>query len=139
MRRVVFGILGVAVGTSLLVGAKSHQPGPAATMPVARAGAAHLPAGTYLVTGSIERTPHGLVQLRIGVVGGRFVDITVLRMPVGGRSTEINQRAVPVLRREALAAQSAQIDAVSGATNTSRGYARSLQAALDAAVHGVRG
>src|SRR2546430_14144586 len=98
MRRVVFGILGVAVGTSLLVGAKSHQPGPAATMPVARAGAAHLPAGTYLVTGSIQRTPHRLVQLRIRVVGGRVVDNPLLPMPGGGPAAQINQPARPLLR-----------------------------------------
>ena len=41
--------------------------------------------------------------------------------------------AAPTLRREALAAQSAKIDTVSGATYTSEGYRQSLQAAIDAA------
>jgi uncharacterized protein with FMN-binding domain len=45
----------------------------------------------------------------------------------------VNSYAVPVLHDEALAAQSANIDTVSGATVTSNGYIRSLQSALDAA------
>jgi len=145
MRRALLGILGVAMGTVLLVAAKARQPvpapapGPAAlAMPAGPAATVRLPAGTYTVTGPVERTPHGVVQLRIIVAGGRLVDVVALRLPVGGRSTEVNQRAVPVLRREAIAAQSAHIHAVSGATNTSRAYAGSLQAALDAAVHGAR-
>jgi uncharacterized protein with FMN-binding domain len=50
-----------------------------------------------------------------------------------GRDREINAYALPVLRQETLAAQSATIDAVSGATVTSEGYRESLQSALDAA------
>jgi uncharacterized protein with FMN-binding domain len=46
-------------------------------------------------------------------------------------SQEINAEAVPQLRGQALSAQSAQIDGVSGATFTSRGYEASLQSALD--------
>ncbi|MGI8749322.1 MAG: FMN-binding protein [Thermoleophilaceae bacterium] len=42
----------------------------------------------------------------------------------------INSQAAPQLRGEALRAQSAQMDVVSGATYTSEAYARSLQAAL---------
>ena len=49
------------------------------------------------------------------------------------RSQEISQQAEPILRQEALQAQSAQIDLVSGATFTSESYAQSLQAALDQA------
>jgi uncharacterized protein with FMN-binding domain len=50
-----------------------------------------------------------------------------------GRDREINARALPVLTQETIAAQSAAIDTVSGATVTSNGYKESLQAALDAA------
>ena len=46
---------------------------------------------------------------------------------------QINSYAVPVLNAEAVDAQSAHIDAVSGATYTSVGYVRSLQSAIDAA------
>jgi uncharacterized protein with FMN-binding domain len=50
-----------------------------------------------------------------------------------GRDREINATALPVLTRETVSAQSAQIDVVSGATVTSRGYLTSLQSALDRA------
>jgi uncharacterized protein with FMN-binding domain len=50
-----------------------------------------------------------------------------------GKSVGINDRAVPVLDSEALTAQSARVDTVSGATYTSRGYEQSLQSAIDAA------
>jgi uncharacterized protein with FMN-binding domain len=49
------------------------------------------------------------------------------------RDLEINNEALPILNEEALSAQSAQIDTVSGATYTSDGYIRSLQSALDKA------
>lgn len=49
------------------------------------------------------------------------------------RDQEINGYALPQLRREAPAAQSAEIDMVSGASYTSTGYRRSLQSALDSA------
>ena len=49
------------------------------------------------------------------------------------RDQEINSVAVPILTQETLAAQSAQIDSVSGATYTSDGYKGSLQSALDKA------
>ena len=57
---------------------------------------------------------------------------SVHRLHLTARITQIPQ-AVPVLRQEALQAQSANIDTVSGATVTSQGYITSLQAALDAA------
>jgi uncharacterized protein with FMN-binding domain len=47
------------------------------------------------------------------------------------KSARISQAAGPRLRQEALSAQSANIDVVSGATYTSEGYAQSLQGALD--------
>ncbi|MFI0774009.1 FMN-binding protein [Streptomyces sp. NPDC021212] len=60
--------------------------------------------------------------------------VTALRTPSDRpRSQQIAASAVPQLTREALSAQSAHIDAVSGATYTSEGYTRSLQSALDEA------
>ena len=52
---------------------------------------------------------------------------------VDGKSVRINERAVPQLNSEALTAQSAEVDTVSGATYTSNDYRRSLQSAIDAA------
>ncbi|MEU8261287.1 FMN-binding protein [Micromonospora sp. NPDC048999] len=86
------------------------------------------------VTGSVAQTRWGPVQVRITVSGGKITDVQAVRVPDGNRrDQEINGYAVPVLRQEALAAQSAQIDTVSGATVTSDGYRESLQSAIDAA------
>ncbi|WP_406042604.1 FMN-binding protein [Micromonospora sp. NBC_00898] len=85
-------------------------------------------------TGSVAQTRWGPVQVRITVTSGKITDVTAVRVPDGNRrDQEINDYAVPILRQETLAAQSAQIDTVSGATVTSDGYRESLQSALDAA------
>ena len=79
-------------------------------------------------------TRYGPVQVEITVANGQLTDVTALQLPSDDRrSASISSRAEPMLRSEALAAQSASIDGVSGATYTSDGYAQSLQAALDAA------
>ena len=66
-------------------------------------------------------------------VGGQITDVAALQLPSGGRSGRISRAVEPILREEALQAQSANIDTVSGATYTSLAYAQSLQAALDQA------
>jgi uncharacterized protein with FMN-binding domain len=98
-----------------------------------------LPAGTYVVTGPVVTHKYGPVQVRISVSGGRIVDIVALQTPTShSESVQINNKAVPKLRQEALTAQTANIATVSGATLTSNAYRSSLQGALDAAARGVR-
>jgi uncharacterized protein with FMN-binding domain len=88
--------------------------------------------GTF--TGAVVNTRYGPVEVRVTISGGQIVDVTAVELPFDrARSAAISDAAAPILRREALAAQGASIDTVSGATYTSEGYARSLQAALDAA------
>lgn len=88
--------------------------------------------GTY--AGQTAQTQYGPVQVQITVAGGKLTDVTALQLTNdGGRSVMISQQAAPILRQEALQAQSAQIQAVSGATFTSEGYITSLQSALDQA------
>jgi uncharacterized protein with FMN-binding domain len=84
-------------------------------------------------TGAAAPTPDGTMQVRAVLDQGKLTDVTVLQQTSGGRSTQIDSYALPLLKTEALRAQSARIDVVSGATYTSSGYARSLQAALDTA------
>jgi uncharacterized protein with FMN-binding domain len=80
------------------------------------------------------QTRYGPVQLRVTLQGGRITAVTAVQTPEDNpRDQEITGFAVPQLTQEALAAQSAQIDTVSGATYTSEGYIRSLQSALDRA------
>ncbi len=89
------------------------------------------PSATRTVTGAAYDVSYGLVQLRVTFSGNRIADVTAVSLPQGGRSSDISAMAAPQLRREALAAQSANINAVSGASYTSAGYARSLQSAID--------
>lgn len=90
--------------------------------------------GTKTVTGDTVQTRWGPVQVRITVKNGKLTDVTAVSYPTDNpRDQEINSFALPRLRSEALQAQSAEIDTVSGATYTSDGYRQSLQSALDSA------
>ncbi len=92
------------------------------------------PAATRTVTGPSIMTSYGAVQVQVVLSGSRITDVVALHLTDSNRtSVQISARSAPTLRQEALTAQSAQIDAVSGATYTSTGYQQSLQAALDAA------
>jgi hypothetical protein len=89
------------------------------------------------VTGAVEDTPYGPVQVSVTLSGGRITDVAPIQLPGdNGRSREINDYAAPLLRQEVLDAQSAQVDTISGASYTSDGYARSVQSALDNARSG---
>jgi uncharacterized protein with FMN-binding domain len=91
---------------------------------------------TRVVDGPAEMNRYGPVQVRVTLAGSRIVDVQALELPTDrSRSYQISQYSAPVLRQEALQAQSAQIHTVSGATYTSSGYRQSLQAALDQAAH----
>ena len=86
---------------------------------------------TKSITGDAENTPYGPIQVRVTVTNGKIADVTATEYPGDPRSQQINAYALPVLTREAVAADSAKIDMVSGATYTSNGYIASLQSALD--------
>lgn len=88
--------------------------------------------GTY--TGVAEDTAYGTVQVAAVISGGRITDIRFLQMPgPEGHSKEVTAFSESPLKASTLAKQSAKIDFVSGATQTSEGYEQSLQAALDQA------
>jgi uncharacterized protein with FMN-binding domain len=85
------------------------------------------------IVGPSVLTRFGDVQVRIVVEGTHILDVEALRLPDSHqRSVEISNFAAPRLRQEALQAQSARINLISGATYTSEGYVESLQAAIDA-------
>jgi uncharacterized protein with FMN-binding domain len=147
MRRVLIAIFGTALGTALLVGAKALGPAPqpaVATAPLENGpstSASHPPSPKPSQTTTSKATTKpkprtikgdafpaagfGDVQLRIVVTGQHVDDVQVVQM--SNRPLNAPQR----LRQEALAAQSARLTIVSGATYTSRAYMRSLQSALD--------
>ena len=90
-------------------------------------------AASATVDGPVVSTRFGPVQVEVVVTAGKVADVVALQLPTGRRSGQISNYAEPILREEALQAQSAAIDTVSGATYTSDAYAKSLQAALDQA------
>jgi uncharacterized protein with FMN-binding domain len=102
--------------------------------PTGSAGAASNSSAARTLTGDAADTRFGPVQVKITVKAKKITDISVLQYPSDNpRDQEINSYALPLLNQEALNAQSAEIDAVSGATFTSDGYTRSLQSAIDKA------
>ena len=107
----------------------------ASAAPTAHSGGTALANGT--VTGPVVQTQFGPVQVQVTIANGKITDVTALQLPSDRqRSAYISGIVGPMLQSEALTAQSAQIDLISGATYTSDAYAQSLQAALDQAAHG---
>lgn len=105
------------------------SPTPTATPTPAASG---LRSGSF--TGQDASNQYGSVQVQLVISGGRITDVRILHQTEGDpQSTTIASGAFPRLREEVLQAQSAHIDAVSGATFTSASYAESVQSALDAA------
>jgi uncharacterized protein with FMN-binding domain len=89
-------------------------------------------------TGTAEHTKWGDVQVQVTIENGQIVAVDEVQAPSDRKSQAINSRAQQVLEAEAIAAQSADIDAVSGATYTSATYRASLQAALDEAAQAAQ-
>jgi uncharacterized protein with FMN-binding domain len=163
MRRAILAICATAVGLVLLLSFKTHTQSPVpGSSPAAAlgsptpgtgtgtAGAAAAPAASgsaapanstaansgaaKTVTGAAWPTIYGPVQVRITVTGGKVTAVAATEYPEETpRDSQINAFAIPQLNAEALAAGSAKIDTVSGATYTSGGYVGSLQSALDKA------
>jgi uncharacterized protein with FMN-binding domain len=88
--------------------------------------------GDGSATGDPVPNRWGTVQVEATVEDGRLTRITFLDLPYAdGTSQAISDNAAAILTQQAIDAQSAQVDGVSGATYTSDGYRRSLQSALD--------
>ena len=88
--------------------------------------------GTY--TGPAANAFYGYVQVQATVSGGKLTDVQFLQYP-SDRSTSryINSQAMPLLTQEAITAQSANVDGVSGASDTSAAFEQSLSSALSQA------
>ena len=155
MRRVVLAVTGTIAGLVALLSFKSHSP----TVPVAattgtvggssssssssattvpgefRSVAGPLTQGETTITGKVGHTVYGPVQVQLVVKSGEIVKVAILEQPTNTiHDIQIGEFAFPKLIGETLAAQSAKIDAVSGASYTSAGYIASLQSAVD---HGL--
>ena len=151
MQRAPFVIAGTVVGVAAVLAYPTHRPrlvipsqGAAgrptqpAGQPAGQPGATATsvptapPSGQRQATGADTPYPYGDLAVRVTVTGSRITDIAVARLQeTDGRSVMIDQQAIPLLRQQVLAAQSTNIDGVSGATYTSQAYVDSVQSALD--------
>ncbi|MFC8674393.1 FMN-binding protein [Streptomyces griseorubiginosus] len=141
LRRIVLASAATVSGMVMLLSLKPHaSPQAALALPApsgsasASSGSGSATTGTKTVTGDTIQTRWGPVQVRVTIKDGRLTEVTAVSYPSDNpRDQEINSYALPRLRTEALTAQSADIDTVSGATYTSEGYRQSLQSVLDSA------
>ncbi|WP_030976628.1 FMN-binding protein [Streptomyces sp. NRRL S-1824] len=145
MRRAALATTGISTLVVALLALKPHQ-SPALAGPTPRSpaesspphaptgNASGSPTGTGTFTGAPVDTQYGTVQVAATLSEGKITAVKVLRAPDrSGRDQEIAAYALPRLTQEAIGAQSAHIDTVSGASYTSQGYIQSLQSALDQA------
>ena len=113
-----------AAATAAATATASATPTAAATTAAAAPAAK---SGTF--TGPSVYVNYGNVQVQITVVNGRITDAIAVKAP-GGRNDRYTNMAVPILKQQTLAAQSANIKGASGASYTSYGWFKSLQGAL---------
>lgn len=140
----MIGVAATASGVVLLLALK--QPGNTVAGSSSQAGSQVPPAGSastgngaaaaggLTVLGDVAQTQYGDVQVQLTLSGGRIIGAQAVKAPsADANSRQIASDAIPKLNQAVMTAQSAQIDAVSGASYTSEGYIKSLQSALDKA------
>lgn len=153
MKRIFISLL-VLVGVGGLIGLLGYHPKPVtvgtksgssdpASTPGNVAGSSTSPTsssttgsaykdGSY--TGSAVESGYGPVQVQAIISGGKLTDVKFLQMPNDREhSVEVTSQAEPLLFQEAVQAQSANIDTVTGATQDSEAFSQSLQNALSQA------
>jgi uncharacterized protein with FMN-binding domain len=90
--------------------------------------------GTY--TGSAADAFYGNIQVQAIIQGGRLADVVFLQYPNDrSRSININTQAMPYLKSEAISAQSANVNIISGASDSSMAFQESLGTALAQAIN----
>jgi uncharacterized protein with FMN-binding domain len=114
--------------TNTAVNGEPITPNTTGTAATATAGAGQYKDGTY--TGSVADAFYGKLQVSATISGGILTDVQFLQAPSGGESSEVSSRAEPALKQEAIAAQSAQVATVSGATQDTEAFNTSLAVAL---------
>lgn len=132
MRRAPIVIAGTAAGLAAVLSFKPHEA--TVSKAVAASSAPATASGNDTFTGAAIATRYGTAQVRVTIENGKITNIEALSLPSDEpKSVQISTQAEPTLEQEALTKQSADVDAVTGATITSAGYEASLQSALDKA------
>jgi uncharacterized protein with FMN-binding domain len=105
---------------------------PASTKPGRTKPASTKPGGTKTADGPVVNYNYGNLSVSVTVSGSKITKVGIASLDDFGvpRSEEIDQQSIPILEQQAVAAQSAGIQGVSGASYTSQGFEQSLQAAL---------
>jgi uncharacterized protein with FMN-binding domain len=90
------------------------------------------PSGNRTATGPQVNYNYGVLAVSVTVSGSKITNVQIASLDDGGnfRSQSIDQQSIPILEQQALQAQSANIQGVSGASYTSAGFQQSLQSAL---------
>ena len=131
----VIGTFGVYVAYERLTNPENTlktNPGTSANQGTNTASLGLVKDGTF--TGSEVDAYYGLVKVQTTIKAGKITDVQFLEYPQDRRTSQrINSFAVPNLQQEAIQAQTANVDVISGATLTSEAFTVSLQSALDAA------
>jgi uncharacterized protein with FMN-binding domain len=100
--------------------------------PPAQTTSASFKDGSY--TGPVTDAFYGNIQVQTTISGGKITNLVFLDYPKDrSESEEINSQAMPLLKQEAISAQNANVDIVSGATQTSEAFKQSLASALSKA------
>jgi uncharacterized protein with FMN-binding domain len=110
----------------------SPRSGSAATASPAASPSASTAAADRTAVGPAVNYTYGVLSVQVTVSGSKIINVGIASLNDGGnpRSQSIDDESIPILEREALQAQSAAIQAVSGASFTSEGFTQSLQGAL---------
>jgi uncharacterized protein with FMN-binding domain len=126
------GAAAAAAPTATTAPSAAPTSAPTAASAPASASSSSLKDGTY--TGPVVDVNWGNVQVQTTIRGGKINDVQFVQYPSDRRtSVRINSIADPMLQQEAVQAQSANVDIISGATLTSLGFQQSLQGALSQA------
>ncbi len=84
--------------------------------------------GVYM--GPAADAYYEMIQVKILIKNGSLADVYFVPTQMSGTSRQINNYVMPILRSEALTIQNANVNMISGATETSNAFRSSLSGAL---------
>lgn len=118
--------------TAPTVGSTSGQGNNGTSPPPTSSPTTTTPSATRSATGAAIDYHWGILSVSVTVSGKKITKVAIASLDDGGnfRSQSIDQQSIPILEQQAMQAQNANIQGVSGASYTSAGFTRSLQSAL---------